>query len=75
MIDLKVIPQAGGNKDFAEILITALQFIRAAENVKGVGVFVITENAIHDEYFGELDLLAAASGLINHKIHREWDDS
>lgn len=75
MIDIKVIPEAGGIKDFVEILQIALQFVRTTPNVKGVCVSVITDNAIHDDYAGDLDMLAAASGLLNHKIHREWDDS
>ncbi len=62
-------------KDFVEMLQRALSFVRASEDVKGVGVFVVTGGEIHTDYFGDLDLLAAGSGLIHHKIHREWDDS
>lgn len=74
MNDIKVIPQAGGNKDFLELFQEAFKLIRSEEKVIAVGYFVCTEEADYVDFTGQNRALKAAAFTLFSQVDARSDD-
>lgn len=70
MIDIKIIPQAGGDKGYVELFHEAMRLIREENNVIAAGYFICTDEDDFNDFTGSSRALKAAAVTLSQDIDR-----